>query len=177
MFYFILSILISFYPAAQNRQKSSYIEWSEDRKLTWNDFMADTPRVASASALASTAIRIDWGYYSDSLRYHIHCRFDRDSSWAKVKNDYILAHEQGHFDLTEIYARRLNRALKQYHADEKNFRVGVNDIYQEMMRQYSEGQDRYDHETNFSRNHSEEQNWLAKITLELDLLKGHADYH
>jgi len=31
-----------------------------------------------------------------------------------VKNDYILSREQAHFDITELYAGKLNKILKAY---------------------------------------------------------------
>ena len=71
----------------------------------------------TAAALSSTSIKIDWGYHSAVLKYHIRCRFDKFASWARVRNDSILIHEQGHFDIAEIYARRLNGALRKYHPD------------------------------------------------------------
>jgi Bacterial protein of unknown function (DUF922) len=157
-------------------QNVSYIDWNASRKLSWNDFNANPPKNPPAAALTSTAIKIDFGYYNESLQFHIRCRFDKEASWGFVKNDYVLSHEQGHFDITEIYARKLNAALKKYVPDPASLRSDVNKIYQDMMKQYYDRQDEYDHQTNFSIDHAQQEVWLNKIRDELSELKGDANY-
>ncbi|HMH33550.1 MAG TPA: DUF922 domain-containing protein [Puia sp.] len=173
----IYSMLIAWSAVSPSFQNSSVIDWSAGRRLTWNDFKATPPKNPSAAALTSTAIKIDFGYYNESLQFHIRCRFDKEASWGKVKNDYVLAHEQGHFDIAEIFARKLNEALKNYKPDSENVRKDVNKIYQDLMNQYYERQDEYDRETNYSIDHKKQEEWLQKVADELRSLKDHANYH
>ncbi len=41
--------------------------------------------------------------------------FDRQRSWVKneAKLDYVLRHEQGHFDIFEVYTRKIRKALSE----------------------------------------------------------------
>lgn len=172
----LLSILLNFMAPVHVSVQDSLIEWSVSRRLNWNDFRGTPPKDDTAAALSSTAIKIDWGYYSAALKYHIRCWFDQNLSWARTRNDSILIHEQGHFDIAEIYARRLNGALKKYHPDPQKIKNDVNTIYQHMIQEYFDRQDQYDRATNFSRDKKRQLVWLSKISEELESLKELANY-
>ena len=38
--------------------------------------------------------------------------FDRNESWILVKEDYVLQHEQIHFDISELYTRKLRKSIE-----------------------------------------------------------------
>ena len=170
-FYFIITCLSAFTP------ENTLIEWTHNRKLTWSDFKAVPEKNNAAAALTSTSIKIDCGYSNSTAEYHIRCSFDPSKSWGRVKNDYILSHEQAHFDIAEIYARKLNKDLKSYKPDENNFSKDVNKIYEKVMREYYEEQEKYDHETNFSINRARQEEWLKKVSEELSGLKKFSSYN
>jgi len=159
------------------KQDNSLIDWSADKKLSWNDFKAEPEKGYSAAALTSTNIKIDFGYYNESLQYHIRCRFDKNKSWGRVKNDYILSHEQVHFDIAEIYARKLNKVLKTYKPNEDHISKDVNKIYENIMHEYYNKQEEYDKETNFSINKIKQEEWLKKVSNELSELKNYSNYN
>ena len=93
-----------------------------------------------------------------------------------MKTDYILSHEQGHFDIAEIYARKLNKALKQYSFNVKTSPKEVPAMYQQIMKEEGQLQNQYDSETDFSRDKPQQAIWLEKIQRELDKLKEYATY-
>lgn len=113
----------------------------------------------------------------ESLHYEISCHFDQNSSWGRVKNDHILSHEQGHFDIAEIHARKLNQALKAYRYRYPSISKDVNAIYQSVMDDLLQMQTLYDEQTNYSRNFLQQRNWLVKIELYLTDLSSYANYH
>src|SRR3990170_3299813 len=92
------------------RSSNDLIQWSDNYRLTWDDFQATPPKNATKAALTSSSIFMKFETEGSSLRYDISCNFDKKHSWGRVKNAHILAHEQGHFDIAEIYARKLNKA-------------------------------------------------------------------
>src|ERR1700733_10251558 len=93
-------------------KSSSLIDWSADKRLTWSDFKARPDENSPNAALTGTNIQFDFAYSSQTgFTYHITCRFDKNKSWGRVKTDYILSHEQGHFDIAEIYTRKLCKAF------------------------------------------------------------------
>jgi predicted AlkP superfamily phosphohydrolase/phosphomutase len=177
MTYFLPGILTILLHVCHVNQNDNLIDWSTNRRLTWGDFQAEPPKTPTAAALTSTTIKVDFGYFNETLTYHIHCRFDKSSSWGRVKNDYVLSHEQGHFDIAEIFARKLNEALGKYRPESQNIPKDVNKIYQDMMKKYYERQDEYDKETNFSMDKKKQEEWLKIIENELTASDKLSNYH
>jgi hypothetical protein len=169
-------LLASFSFSTQNNNDS--IPWTESRKLTWADFKSTPDNNSSNAALTSSKTTFQFSYDSEKgFSFTISCVFDKTSSWGKVKTDYILSHEQGHFDIAEINARRLNKALKAYVFNSKTANKDVPAIYQKIMEEQSAMQQQYDDETNYSRDKEQQGIWLEKIKNDLDKLKDYAGYH
>jgi hypothetical protein len=155
----------------------SLIDWKENRKLAWSDFRASPARHTPIAALSSTSIRVDFEFSDQSMRYHIRCQFDKNSSWGRVRNNYILSHEQLHFDIAEWYARKLNKILREYTRLGKEHEQEVGRIYDRTMKEYRDTQERYDHQTSYSINHGEQRLWSEKVHKALDELSPYAGYH
>ena len=156
---------------------SNEIPWNASRKLTWSDFRSKPDQNATNAALTSSKIIFNYSYGSDNgFTFTINCVFDKNTSWGRVKTDYILSHEQGHFDIAEIYARRLYKALKNYSFDATRVSKEVPALYQKMMKEENDFQDQYDNETNYSRDKPQQAVWLEKIQHQLDELKDYAGY-
>jgi predicted secreted Zn-dependent protease len=159
-------------------QHNTLIDWKADYKLNWGDFKARPDANSPNAALTSTAIKFDFSYNDGNLKFHTRCQFDKSISWGRVKNDYILSHEQGHFDITEIHARKLNKALKEYTVDNaNNVSRDLNKIYEKTMRELHNMQTAYDAATDFSINHDKQNEWLKKISDELKELKNFENYN
>jgi predicted secreted Zn-dependent protease len=156
--------------------QSNLIQWSADRKLTWQDFKAPPDKNSTNAALTSSRINIDFGYNNSGLKYNIKCRFDQNLSWGRIKNDYILAHEQGHFDIAEIHARKLHKSLKAYKFNMRTVGKDVNEIYGAVMKEHHAYQSQYDNETDYSRNTEKQGQWRDKIDQELNSLQEFANY-
>lgn len=152
------------------------IQWKSSYRLNWNDFKAAPPANASNAALTSSGILMKFTSDGESLNYEISCNFVKNSSWGRVKNEHILAHEQGHFDIAEIYARKLNKELKAYRYNNKSVNKDVNNIYKTVMDQLLQMQNQYDEQTDYSRNFVQQKEWLDKIDNFLAALIDYAGY-
>jgi len=161
---------------AKPRPTDSLIDWSAERKLIWDDFKAQPDGVSVNAALTSTRIDIDYSLNNREFKYHISCQFDPFKSWGRVKNDYILSHEQAHFDIAEIHARLLNKALKNYKFNFKTAKDDIGEIYQQLMQEHHDMQEQYDEETNYSRNETQQKEWRKKITEQLNSLEAFSHY-
>src|SRR5437762_14185894 len=95
------------FPILAVAQDSGSIEWSSEKKLSWSDYLAEPFQTSDAAAITSTAIGIEYHVKNSRFGYSITCRFSKTRSWGRYKTEYILEHEQGHFDITEIYAGKL----------------------------------------------------------------------
>lgn len=83
-----------------------------------------------------------------SLRFKVAAVMDRDESWIRdqFRNAAILSHEQGHFDIAHIFARKLEADLKS-----KRYRVGdvaeLSTLYDNFLEKMNALQMQYDRET------------------------------
>ncbi|MFT3936340.1 MAG: DUF922 domain-containing protein [Chitinophagaceae bacterium] len=95
----------------------------------------------------------------------------------RIKTDYILSHEQGHFDIAEIFARKLNQLIKAYKfKSSATAQKEVPAMYQKIMNDLAAMQNLYDSETDYSRNKAQQAAWLERINKELNKLSEFADY-
>ena len=183
---FILLLNFSGKPADAfwgNTEKVSFeadedqILWQPEYRLSWDDFLCEPLRNTEAVALTSTTLGLAYRIQNGKLSYNINCGFSKKRSWALLKTPYILAHEQAHFDITEIYARKLNQQLKETRFSKGASMQGqVNAIYEKMMKEKEAFQELYDGETSHSRNKAKQAKWLNKIDEMLAASQPYAAY-
>jgi len=104
------------------------VPWSADRPLTWADYLGVPEADASATVGARTRILLNYRYQyvtefdAASKRYcsrvyapavQVACMIDPLSSWVRpdARTDRLLNHEQRHFDLAQVYARKIQAAI------------------------------------------------------------------
>jgi hypothetical protein len=153
-----------------------YIPWNIERKLSWDDFLAPSPANSSDAALTTTYVGFSFSKSRDVINYKIECKFQKSRSWGRVKTDYILNHEQGHFDIAEIFARKLNKEIKEY-LSKSNKHEGMNPIYSKLMQEKRDMQTLYDEESNHSINKTKQAEWNEKIEDLLDELESYKNYY
>lgn len=172
--HFLMLLLPLMFARAQD--DVDLIEWNDTRKLTWADFKGRPDTNSPNAALTNSSINMEFGYDDTRLTYSIKCRFNKNKSWGRVKNDYILAHEQGHFDIAEIHARRLKQALSQYKFNASTVAKDVNEIYAGIISEHNQFQQAYDLETDHSRNPVKQKAWVEKIADTLQSLSAFSNY-
>ena len=175
MFQQILLVLFPFFLTAPIAD-GNLIDWSASRKLTWSDFKSKPDPSSANAALTSSTINVEFGYNKNGLKHSITCRFDKSKSWVRVKNDYILNHEQRHFDLTEAYARELHKELQEYVFKKETVSDDLNKIYGRVMRQLVDAQDQYDKQTDHSLDSAKQNAWNSKIGAMLTGLEDYKEY-
>jgi hypothetical protein len=147
------------------KKEAAMIPWETNKRLVWDDFLCEPRLGTDAVASTSTSLGIAHQLTDGQLKYHITCYFNKEKSWGLMKTDYILAHEQGHFDITEIFARRLNEALQNYQFNKRTFKRDISEIYQSIVSQKEEYQKTYDAESDHSRNRKNQYDWLERIEI------------
>jgi uncharacterized protein DUF922 len=155
------------------KESAEEIPWVSERRLTWEDYLCEPVKNTDAVASTSTSLGIAYQVLNSRLTYHITCGFSKKKSWGLVRTNYILAHEQGHFDITEIFARKLYEALQNYQFNRKSFKRDINQIYQSVVKQKEEFQEMYDGDTDHSRNRKIQYEWLDRI----DKMLGETDIY
>jgi hypothetical protein len=96
---------------AQNKCDSSFfIEWTDTTLIKWDDFKSKIDTTSKCQAECVTSIKPLFYLRNDSLFCSIRTLFNTNKSWkkpVKLNNSYDLNHEQLHFDITELFSRRL----------------------------------------------------------------------
>lgn len=164
------------HPLPNEREDEEMIPWSDGRRLNWNDFKCAPIRNTEAVALTSTSLGISYKVKDGRFIYDISCSFSKRHSWGLLKTDYILAHEQAHFDITEIFARRLHQQLQQYRFNGSSFKHDINRIYQKVVREKETFQEQYDGQTDHSRKKIKQEEWLAHIAVLLENTMPYQNY-
>lgn len=135
-------------------------------KLTWNDFKGKQTNPAAIAVSNSGGI-----YKTDCLNNVCSIRawsvFYPDSSFAVTRDSYILVHEQGHFDITEIFTRRFIKQMKSWQGCNEMKADQVPIMAERCGRMREEMQQQYDKETQCSLDHSAQERWNLFIAKEL----------
>lgn len=170
---FIRNILFLFFLSAGSLfAQEDAILWRAENALQWGDFRAAPP--AGKKVAATTASGLSYNYSAKGvggkykLDFQVDAFFYPDKSWyhPDLVDSVILSHEQLHFDISELYARKFRKILSQRVFSE-NVREEVKELFAEINRELSLFQDRYDLETDFSRNRGAQLEWNARISREL----------
>lgn len=157
-------------------ESKDMIPWEMEKRLVWDDFLCEPKLGTDAVASTSTSLGIAYQLANGELKYHITCYFNKEKSWGLMRTDYILAHEQAHFDITEIFARKLNEALQNYKFNRKGYKKDISQIYQSIISQKEEFQRTYDNETDHSRNRKAQYDWLEKIEQLISETQPYSNY-
>lgn len=142
--------------------------WHADRRLKWSDFRGKIPPAAKPAATTASGISYKYSanliHHEVELDFEVNAYFYPNESWYKptICDDIVLSHEQLHFDISELFARKMRaRLLRTSFSD--NVKVEIRKIYQETLKELKDFQEQYDWETNFSRNTEKQLEWNRKI--------------
>lgn len=156
--------------------EDAIIAWTTGKKLSWDDFLCSPQKQGEAVASTSTSLGIAYQVKDGELSFDITCHFSKKKSWGLLKTDYILAHEQAHFDITELHARKLYEALYDYEFNSKTFKKDIAAIYERIVKEKEAMQKAYDGETDHSRRRRIQYDWLEKIDVMLAETEMFASY-
>lgn len=173
--YFLILLL---FPSVLFSQSSNeeVLEWDPSRKLSWADYKARPNPDSDAAASTTTYLGINYNITSRSFSYKIYSRFSKTRSWGLHKTAHILSHEQGHFDIAEIFARKLHKKMSEYEFNKKTYNKDLEKIYRDVTKEKEDTQNQYDKETNHSIIKTEQLLWLKKIAAMLEEYADWADY-
>ena len=150
------------------------LQWIPAKKLVWSDFKADAPRSRFA-AYTFTVITMDYSIKSSGksfkANFSITSAFNRQKSWVKnspeSKSDAILRHEQLHFDIAELSARKLRKSLSELNLSRERYAKQIQAVYDEVIGAGDAMQKAYDDETEHGLLQDEQKRWSEKIAREL----------
>jgi hypothetical protein len=159
--------------AFQTNSTKGLILWQNDHQLTWKDFKGTQSADAAFAALTHWEIQFSTSMDGDSVVVQTDCYFNPSESKVKRASrtdTALLAHEQFHFNIAELYTRKMRKALKELILTKKELNSSSNKLtkcYQQYVNDCSKEQDRYDNETQHSIKTAEQLRWQADIAQQI----------
>jgi uncharacterized protein DUF922 len=164
-------------PAVVESLPPDAILWSQRRRLSWSDFRA-VPSIGDyPSAVTSYVLMYTSTCESNVFTSRVDAAFVPRQSWVKTsvlllgpQSRRALQHEQTHFDLAEIDARRIRRALAslatpcEMSSDERNAVVA------RFIQEDGEIQERYDRESGHGIDAERQREWESTVSSQLAAL-------
>ena len=169
-------ILILFFISARlvGNENDTLIMWSEDYKLKWSDFRgnpdpeyATLPDYQQTKAISNIGTTSKYELNGNIFTFKVEVYFNRYKSWTVLKTDQLLEHEQIHFDIAELYRRKIIRVFDSLKLD------GVVDfdiydsLFYKMRQEYLLTQQQYDFETGGGTFNKIQNDWKVDIEAEL----------
>jgi len=144
------------------------IMWHPKRKLVVEDFKGSTEnRPFQAVTFSGIEYVIKTNPIKGGYSISVTTRFDCLKSYFKRSDSdsAILAHEQLHFDITEIYARRFYKALLQAELTPQDFIHQADRLLDATSTELAKKQDEYDSDVYENPNHQVRWNTWVKAAL------------
>lgn len=163
------SLLLASFCFGQNKT------WSKTKKLQWSDFQnpVKPTKEKDIVALTSTGIRYVVSQQKSSpgkVQVHISAIFNPKKSWKNNMglNNQALDHEQGHFDIAEIYSRKIRSEVARQIITKSDFDSKFKLLYDRIYQEYQKFQVIYDQETNRGLNLNKQQEYREMINRQLN---------
>lgn len=148
--------------------KDDTIVWKKDSLLSQNDFKGKGHGRSGAAGYTTSSIFIYTNEVNGQLVFEVQALFIKSKSFLVENSEYVLRHEQLHFDITELYARKLRKMVS-----DKDFRKVSNmqsviqNMYSKIVEQWQKDEQRYDDETTHGINAARQKEWVDNIHAQL----------
>jgi hypothetical protein len=164
LFSFLLFFALTSFTSEANyfSDDPNAIRWSADRLLKYEDFQAPVPSTLIRAAMTTSGIFFHYQSRDNKvISFQVHAEFYPDKSWMKVKTPDVLSHEQNHFNIMEVYARKLYVQAKAglgYDSPQQ-----FNQLFNHINVESQHMQDEYDNETVHGTLPVPQRQWIDKV--------------
>lgn len=152
--------------------ESDSIIWNPAHKLVWRDFHGKPAPGDNESkkAVCAASIYVE-SFWDEMINFKVSNSFMKNEAWTlDTLSIKLLEHEQLHFDIAEVYARKIRQAVDSL----RKKGVEAVDIYSQvitlLLEQRVKKDELYDTETQHGIFILEQEKWKAKIAKELKVL-------
>lgn len=158
------------------KKNEPVLSWNESYELSWIDFKGKPNNTVSATAVTVSGISFGFSISESnsqpiSFTTEVHAHFYPEKSWFKpmLANNHVLGHEQLHFDITELHARKFRQQISKLKIS-NTIKNDLSNLRNEINKALEKMQNNYDTETNFSRQVEFQSKWQLYIDEELEKL-------
>jgi len=154
--------------------QENLLVWNESKPLQWDDFSGKANDTSHFDAESFAEVLYKYTFNSPkNVHFEVKATFNRNISWIKqgYKSAALLKHEQAHFDIAELYSRKLKMNFDNFNYS-SDFEQEVQQIFNKVKAEYHQMQRLYDEQTNHSTIVSKQNEWETLINEELAKLPG-----
>lgn len=144
------------------------------RRLNWSDFRGTPSLRGPSAAVAFTSFSYEGSSLlrRDTLQITLTLQvfFIRSASWVRAGNmdSYSLAHEQLHFDITYLVAKRFMKKVRELPLTKEDYDSMIQYEYLESFREMNRLQEDFDGETRHGTVISTQLEWNKKVARDLE---------
>ncbi|RNI25006.1 DUF922 domain-containing protein [Rufibacter latericius] len=150
------------------------IPWTVQKRLTWDDFAGSPSPTNQHHALTSTNMEMKVKCENNQLKFKVEAVFNPKESWTRNKTSVLLlAHEQLHFDLTELHARQLRKRLAELPNACNRGAADLNKYANEAFNAWHKEQEFYDSQSRHGLDKDQQLEWIASVELRLKRLEAY----
>lgn len=155
------------------------IKWNADRNLVWEDFQGTADASSRFHAQTQSGVKYSYrwqsSYSKTTYTFEVFSYCDKSVSWVKrgKSTDELLAHEQLHFDISELHARKLKQAITNA-TFTKRYDSEIKTLFKENQKAREIMQEEYDDETEHMKNRQKQLKWQRHVAEELKKLEEYA---
>ena len=132
--------------------------------------VASEPAISPAAAATFCGLAVTTISGSDQqLNFNVSNLFYATRSWVHADGqlDEVLKHEQGHFDLCEVYRRKLSEAMDTIKLYTPGHLMMVTTLFEKVNKEYLLAQAEYERTTSHGTNSKAQQQWEMQISATL----------
>ncbi len=181
----LLLLLISSIAISQSKDvviEDAIIVWKKSQRLEWKDFAGEMD--ADVFGTAKTVYKIEivpievYVDENDNIQnieqLSVIAHFYKNLSWTASRNVALLAHEQLHFDIAELYARKIRKRFSEM-KNIQEFRFSqFQTEYSKLMNACKSFQKKYDKETKHGSIININNQWIKTIKNSLRELEDYS---
>jgi hypothetical protein len=170
---FLGFILLPVSAIGQNEAVSDGIEWEEGRRLTWDDYALKVFKNQKGQ-LAITSVRHSVkGFQTDGVPdFAVKVLFIPMDSWTTDKEDLaLLAHEQLHFDIGELFRRKIEKRINGLRRQGEKQKAVYRYVIRKELSEFRKFSKDYDVATKHGRLKVEQEKWQMDVWEQLKRLQ------
>lgn len=166
----LLFLCVFLFAFTTDPESKHIIVWNEYRPLTWEDFQGK--RAEDAAGDAGTVVQIKAKPYmvKDQVKYDVAAVFLKNKSWSDARTKELLAHEQLHFDIAELYARKIRQVVAELSKAGEEDVKDYNRAIQKLLHESNEIDIQYDLETLHGAMTNKQIEWTKNVKGQLKAL-------
>lgn len=154
-----------------NTAAQDSLVYSLDSKISWDNFQAEPLEQDSAGARISITIQMQIdkvNVWTGVTSFSAWAIMYPNRSWVEeeYKDEYSLNHEQLHFDIAQLIAKRLETHINNQKINGGN-KQKMNKVFNDFYLELNELQDLYDKETLGGNDPKKQAEWDSKVRQDL----------